>query len=716
MAQGRPCGRLARRPGFLHASGGFTGPVFAAWLSLIPAVSAAQTPDGDGSRAVASTTAASTNAASTTAASTSAASTNAASKTLAPVVVTGTRNDRPIDETPVRTEVIDRVEIERTGAITLKDALENLPGVNLTEVHGKSGYQLSMQGFGGDQVLVLIDGLPLTSSTSSTADLSQYLLVDVDRIEVVKGPASALYGSAAMGGVVNVITRPIRAGWSGRIEGDIGTRGSQNASGRSFDAALRHLLIATDGGNEHWRWRVAGDTLRDDGFSDQPSQWPLRGDRIGRDQFLGRLEWLPIRDTRLYAEASTYREDDEQRYNLLAPPRLVPQRKTEEVRRNRVLLGGDTLVRGWRARAAFVDEGFTSDSVGLSNEVPVTTRTAEMDLQHLSLQLDAPVWRRQIWQVGLDWHRDTLAQWVNGVSETVGNGNVDRRSFEAWLQGEWLYADDGELAAGLRWQDDSDFGSHVAPKLSWRQLLHRGATWRTTLRASIGQGYRVPNLKERYYLFDHSALGYVVLGNPDLQPERSTGQQLGLVIASGQDFSVDLNLFHNQVRDLIQTDTSPDSTWNGVPAYRYRNVARARTAGLETGVQWRQRPGLDWRGGYTYTQARDRDTDQDLTRRPRHIVRVGLDWLATERTTVSTRVRWQSSEVIDSTRGARSPSWSAVDVTVQHRLNQSLLAMAGVRNLFDQQREFGNQDDLSPKEGRLVFVGLRYRFGPDGPP
>ena len=153
-----------------------------------------------------------------------------------------------------------------------------------------------------------------------------------------------------------------------------------------------------------------------------------------------------------------------------------------------------------------------------------------------------------------------------------------------------------------------------------------------------------------------------------------------------------------------------------MPAYRYRNVARARTAGLETGVQWRQRPGLDWRGGYTYTQARDRDTDQDLTRRPRHIVRVGLDWLATERTTVSTCVRWQSSEVIDSTRGARSPSWSAVDVTVQHRLNQSLLAMAGVRNLFDQQREFGNQDDLSPKEGRLVFVGLRYRFGPDGPP
>ena len=77
--------------------------------------------------------------------------------------------------------------------------------------------------------------------------------------------------------------------------------------------------------------------------------------------------------------------------------------------------------------------------------------------------------------------------------------------------------------------------------------------------------------------------------------------------------------------------------------------------------------------------------------------------------------RWQSSEAVDSLGTMRSPSWSAVDLTVQHRLNTSLLALAGVRNLFDRQREFGNPEDLSPKEGRLVFVGLRYRFGPDGP-
>ena len=636
-------------------------------------------------------------------------------RSLAPVVVTGTRSDRPIDETPVRTEVIDHAEIERTGAITLKDALENLPGVHLTEVHGKSGYQLSMQGFGGDQVLVLIDGLPLTSSTNSTADLSQYLLVDVDRIEVVKGPASALYGSAAMGGVVNVITRPIPAGWSGRIEGDVGSRGSQNASGKAADVGTHHLLMATDGGNEHWRWRVAADTLRDRGFSENPKAWSLRGDRIQRNQYLGRLEWLPIRDTRLYFEASRYEEEDEQRYNLFVPPRNVPQRKTEDIARNRLQFGGDTAWRGWRGRAAYVDERFRSDSVGLSNEVPETTRNAEMDLQQLSLQVDAPPWRQQLWQVGIDWRRDTLSQWANGKSETTRDGEVERDSTEAWLQGEWLYAQDGSVLGGLRWQDDSDFGTHIAPKLGLRQQVWQAGDWRATVRASIGQGYRVPNLKERHYLFDHSALGYVVLGNPDLQPERSTGQQLGLVIAAGQRFSLDLNLFHNRIRDLIQTDTTPSEVVYGVSAYRYRNVARARTAGAELGLQWRQRPGLDWRAGYTFTHTRDLDTDQELTRRPRHMARIGLDWQAAESTVLSLRARWQSAEAVDSLGTMRSPSWSAVDLTVQHRLNTSLLALAGVRNLFDRQREFGNPEDLSPKEGRLVFVGLRYRFGPDGP-
>ncbi|MGB6054967.1 MAG: TonB-dependent receptor plug domain-containing protein, partial [Burkholderiaceae bacterium] len=152
--------------------------------------------------------------------------------TLAPVVVTGTRSEKTLDETPVPTEVVDSKEIARTHARTLKDALENVPGLQLTEIHGKSGYEITMQGMSSDQVLVLIDGLPITASTGSSVDVSQYLLTEVDHVEVVKGASSAQYGSSAMGGVVNVITRRIRSGVSAAASADVGSYGAQNVDGR----------------------------------------------------------------------------------------------------------------------------------------------------------------------------------------------------------------------------------------------------------------------------------------------------------------------------------------------------------------------------------------------------------------------------------------------------------------------------------------------------
>jgi len=114
-----------------------------------------------------------------------------------------------IDSTDMhpKTEVVNRAEIEKTHARDLKEALEHVPGLLLKEIHGKSGYEVWLQGLDSDRVLVIIDGEPITPSTGSTVDLTQISTADVERIEIVKGATSALYGSSAMGGVINVITR-----------------------------------------------------------------------------------------------------------------------------------------------------------------------------------------------------------------------------------------------------------------------------------------------------------------------------------------------------------------------------------------------------------------------------------------------------------------------------------------------------------------------------
>lgn len=629
------------------------------------------------------------------------------------VVVTGTRTERSADDAPVRTEVVGPEELRRTHARTLKEALENLPGLQLREIHGKSGYELSMQGLGSDQVLVLVDGLPLTASTGSTVDLSQYLLTDVERIEVVKGAASAQYGSSAMGGVVNVITRRIEPGRAGHVVVDAGSRGRQNLSGRRLDLGRGHAQVGVQGGSEQWRLRVVGDVSDDQGFAVDPAAWARQGDAVRRGQAGVRLAWHPMPEGQAWIDANHYREDAEKRYDLPVPPRIVPQRKSEEARRDR-LSGGMRWRPGGGAAIDLraVHERYRAHTLSFSDAALIGRREAELDLSHLGGQLDLPAFGRQWWQLGFDLHREGLSQTNNGQSEVVLDGRVARHSHEVFVQNDIVLDERWELLLGLRWQEDSDFGGHAAPKFSLRRRLGGQADWRGSLRASLGQGYRVPNLKERHYLFDHSALGYRVIGNPDLQPESSTSVQLGASLQVGAGLSLEANLFHNRVRDLIQTDLARPIVIGGVAHYTYRNVARARTQGLETGVQWRALPALRLQAAYTYTHTRDLGTGRELTRRPRHIARLGADWAWSDRHEWSLRARHQSDELADTASGARSPAWTTVDLRLNHTLRPGLTLFAGVDNVFDTQRDFAQAHDFSPASGRFVYLGARLSLGP----
>ncbi|WP_313071330.1 TonB-dependent receptor [Melaminivora sp.] len=632
--------------------------------------------------------------------------------TLQPLVVTATRSERAIDEIPVRTEVVTRQEIERTHARTLKQALENVPGLQLREVLGKSGYELSLQGLGADQVLVLIDGLPITASTSSTVDLSQYLLSEVERIEVVKGAASSQYGSSAMGGVINVITRRTPAGFGGTASVDIGSYGRQNDSGRGTDANARHARFSLGGGGEHWRLALSGDMVDDDGFGVDPALYPRQGDASARRQLSARGEWLPGPHGKAWAELSRYTEDDTQRYYRFVPPVNVAQNKREDITRDRASAGVSwRFGNGLRAQVQGVHEDYDSRSDGYSNDVLATMRRARMRTQHVGTQVDLPAWGRQLWMLGTDWHRESLAQASNGASELLGVGNAERTSNEVFVQNDIVLSDRWELLLGLRGQHDSDFGGHWAPKVSVRGNVWDGGDWQGVLRASVGSGYRVPNLKERHYLFDHSALGYRVVGNPNLKPESSTSWQLGGTLTRGEALALEANAFHNSVRDLIQTDLARATTIDGLTYYSYANVARARTSGLELSGRWRASAAWDFTGAYTHTRTRDDATGLELTRRPRHMARLGADWRMQPATTLTLRARWQGDELADSASRARSPGWAALDVAINHRIGRATTLFAGVNNLAGRQRDFADPADFSPVAGRFVYVGAKVSFG-----
>jgi outer membrane receptor for ferrienterochelin and colicins len=123
------------------------------------------------------------------------------------VVVTATRTEKALVDVPIRTEVVSRDQIERSHARDLKQVLEAVPGVMLKRIHGKSGYSVWLQGMDSDRILILLNGEPIVASTGSSVDLTQISATEIERIEIIKGASSTLYCIAAMGGVINVISR-----------------------------------------------------------------------------------------------------------------------------------------------------------------------------------------------------------------------------------------------------------------------------------------------------------------------------------------------------------------------------------------------------------------------------------------------------------------------------------------------------------------------------
>lgn len=648
----------------------------------------------------------------------------AAAGMLAPVVVTGTRTERTQEDAPVRTEVVSREEIDRMHARTLTEALANVPGVLLRPVTGKAGYEVSMQGLSSEQVLVLVDGLPVTASTGSTVDLSQIALAGVERIEIVKGALSAQYGSSAMGGVINVITRAPSQGFSAELGGDVGSYGEQNPSGNASDAASKHLYARLNTGNDTVRLGLSVDARNSDGFDPTPDTWPQPGDAVDRRQMDARLDWQPSVDQKFMLGYGYFTENAESRFSTTLPGNTLNQSKDEEVTRHR-FTGGYTrsFDSGLKFQLNGVSETFNDDTLKTNQATGARfdDRRADLDMQHINLQTDLPVLDLlvdQLWQIGADYRYESLVQTKDGASE-MDRPKAERDSSELFVQGDIFVTPTWELLPGLRVQDDSDFGEHSAFKLNAKGTLIESEALTAQVRFGWGQGYRVPNLKERFYRFDHSSIGYMVVGNPDLTPEASSSWQAGMQVrwqtASAGVVDVDANVFLNRIKDMIQIDEdNPGTGAGGIAIYTYKNVERARTQGLEIGLGWRPTEVLRLTANWTWMQTEDEATGAEITRQPEHQARIGADWrlsaIALPQTELSLRGRHTGSELVSTSTGARSPAWTQWDMSINHDLTRAWRVFAGVDNLANRQRDFSDPYDFSPMQGRFVYMGSRYRF------
>ncbi len=632
---------------------------------------------------------------------------------LADVLVTSSKEARFLKDVPVRTQVITASEIHQKHATNLAEVLQNFPGVQLKEIHGKAGQSVWMQGFDSDRVLVLIDGNPLPASTGSSVDLSQVSVAGVERIEIVKGAASALYGTSAMGGVINVITQKTPP--KPQLNLDLQT-GSWQGQDVERSPMARHILTL-GASNRVGDWEGQFNAKLDDsnGWTIDPAQASTQGESGQRVNLSGVIGYQFEPGLSLRVQPRYFHEDLTTVLDNFVPGTgSLPKDKvelTDSYQLSAVLDNQTKKDRSWQLR--LMAEDYQNESrQDVQSTLPIDQkRLTDINEYQASFDYGYELNPKHSLRTGVVLKQQSLnvrqhklnSGWVTEVD------NQKAHSQEFYAQDSWFVTDHLEILPGVRVHHDEDFGRHISPMLSalWSQETPNYG--RLNLRASFGNGYRVPNLKERYYIFDHSHLGYMVLGNSDLKPESSLSYQLGGEWYYSKHSSVQLNVFFNDATDLIESIYSEsDSQASDIAIYRYQNIEKTSTRGLEVSFSHKLSPKMKLNGHYNWLKAKDEITGKKLVNRPEHEVAFGAEYSPVKTLQLNMDWRYQSKEYIDVDNLQTSPAFSVMDFRLNQSISPHWAWYAGIKNAFDKQREFTGAD-YRPEEGRYLYVGIRWQ-------
>lgn len=516
------------------------------------------------------------------------------------IVVTGTRAETPLAASPVTTEVVAREAIEESGAETVADALATRPGLWLERT--LAGTSISMQGLGSKYVLVLVDGQRQLGRVDGALDLERFGAADVEQIEIVRGPGSAMYGADALAGVVNIITRP-----PGEERAELDLRVDHRGASES------HATVG--GGRGDWSGVASGTWRRGDAFDHSPAD---PGTTIAAyTDAHAELRTRYQRGERWRVDGTTgFQRRDLQGVDTQGGGAVLDRRNLVEIAsagltaRRTGERGGATVHAG----LGYHRDQFASDQRG-ATALDQYQDTRE-HLGELSGQVERRIGERHLATAGAEGLIEGLR------SERLSDDGARRRG-ALWLQDEWRAGADYRwlVVPAVRVDADSQFGVHATPRLAARWDV----TDEVVTRASLGLGYRAPSFKEQLLRFENPGAGYVVIGNPDLAPETSRSLQGGAEWRPAGWAWTAANLFVNDLTDLITAVTRSDGG-PGMPVqFSYANVGRARTAGVELSAavaRGRLRAEL----GYAYTYTRDLEAGVPLDGMPAHRVAGALRW------------------------------------------------------------------------------------------
>lgn len=612
------------------------------------------------------------------------------------VVVTGTRTPKLLANTPVLTKLITASDIAKADATNLRDLLQQvLPGVEFSYAMNQQVH-MNFSGFGGQSMLILVDGERLAGETMDDIDFSRLCMDNVDHIEIVKGAASALYGSNAAGGVINIITKNGIRPFALNLNARLGRHHEQRYGLSWQQGAGRWSNLLTINRNKSDNYDVHN--------GDNPVTRvvaTIYGDATWN--FKEQLSYRPSEKLSLTGRAGYF-------YRQLV-------RTSETPERYRDFSGG---LRGiWKPDTHnSLDLSYAFDQYDKSDYQRIT-RLDIRDYSNVQNSL------RLLYNhtFGSD---DVLSLGADYMHDYLFNTNLEDRtrrqdSFDAFAQYDWNISRQWEAVGALRYDYFSDGRiSRLTPKVSVRYQPVRNLNFR----ASYGMGFRAPTLKEKYYNFDMAGI-WIVEGNPALKPEVSHNFNLSADYTH-RHYNFTLAAYYNRIRDKIATGAPfYKNPSDRIPHLPYLNLDDYSVSGGEATAQARWPNGLTARLSYAYTHERlpkDKNSkavnNQYIPAR-KHSMTGHIDWDRQFSTAYGLNIgldgRFLSAvdnqefvDYYDISKGIRTihyPAYALFKLSLVQRIGKAVKASVILDNLFNYKPEYYYLN-CPLTDGTNLMVGL----------
>lgn len=657
------------------------------------------------------------------------------------VVVTATRTSRDASTLPLPIKVISKNEIQKTNATKLSEIISQQTGLIVVPDYGYgNGVGIQMQGLDSQYIMIMIDGMPLIGRSAGTLDLDRINVGNVKQIEIIKGASSGLYGSEALGGVVNIITQNPEKGFTGSLDHKFATF---NTHDTNMNLDIKNQKLAAS---------IYLNRNSSNGYMLVPSSRLNTVEPYLSYTLNNKLTYHFSKNSELNSNIRYYYQRQNARYNLDDSTQAKGHNFINELESQ--LKWNNKWNKYLCSEASVYYTTYHTNDFTLSDDNEASSSFFKQMMLRPEIRFVlTPVAKQQV-SVGAGYDYETLNR-TNFTQKAI------YKSEFAYLQLENNLWQRLNILAGIRYDHHNIYGEQWNPKLGVRYRLSHSLS----IMSSMGYGFKAPDFRQLYLNFTNTSVGYTVLGsyvaaeglkemaaqgliqslvnnitgNESLRPESSVNLNMGLQWDPCRKVHVETNLFYNHIKNMIDTRTIAYKT-NGQSVFSYYNINKVHTQGIEVNMSWDINRNLQIMGGYQLLYAMDdsaenafkhghvyaRDSENKtiklkrsdyfgLSNRSRHIANLKVFYNIPEwKLNLNGRVIYRSKYAMSDTNGngyiddkdVFVPGYAVLYVAANKQLTAHLTVSTGADNLLN----YTNKSCISNLPGRIIYGKLIFKF------